>query len=305
MSSFENQNSCSFEEIKVELEEIDETKFKNDVEFDSESEIEIVEKSEIKFNEGETTDICITAVRMLKAGAKPSMIYEAMRDEDGQPTVTRKDILNLGLRINFLEENASMEALIIGMKKRGYTVRHGRLKHLFFCHANSIRSARRFSEVVLVDATYKTNVYKLPFVNFVGIGNLGVNKLQTFRIAGAWISDESENSYIWVIKQLISLIFFDIIPLVFVTDNDAALTGAIRKFFPKTEYLLCTWHVLNNFKKNLRKYFDDDSFDEIIKVVDRLINLRDYDMLKLTINDYKKLASSSSNENEVIKYFER
>ncbi|CAG8549057.1 26278_t:CDS:2 [Gigaspora rosea] len=51
-------------------------------------------------------------VRMLKAGAKPSMIYEAIRDKNRAPTVTRKDISNIGLRINFSEETASIEALI-------------------------------------------------------------------------------------------------------------------------------------------------------------------------------------------------
>ncbi|CAG8731240.1 8930_t:CDS:2, partial [Gigaspora rosea] len=64
-----------------------------------------------------------TAVQMLKAGAKPSAIYEAIRDENGEPTATRRDILNLGSRIHISEENASMEALILGMEKRGYTVR--------------------------------------------------------------------------------------------------------------------------------------------------------------------------------------
>ncbi|CAG8840779.1 20010_t:CDS:1, partial [Racocetra persica] len=68
------------------------------------------------------------AVRMLKAGARPSMIYEAIRDEDGNPTATRKNISNLGLRINSLEETASMEALIIGMEKRGYIVRRENYK---------------------------------------------------------------------------------------------------------------------------------------------------------------------------------
>ncbi|CAG8803969.1 8517_t:CDS:2, partial [Cetraspora pellucida] len=253
------------------------------------------------------------AVRMLKAGASPSMIYEAIRDEDGNPTTTRKDISNLGLQINSLEETASMKALIIGMKKRGYIVRcenykgnvDSHLKHLFFCYSNSVTSARRFPEVVLIDATYKTNVYKLPFVNFVGIGNLGINKLQTFGIAGTWISDESENSYIWVIRQLISLVFFELSPLVFVTDNDATLTSAVRKIFSKADCLLCTWHILNNFKKNLRKHFDDDSFDEIIKTVDHLINVRDYDAFNSTITAYKKLASLSLNEENVIKYLER
>ncbi|CAG8580980.1 4346_t:CDS:2, partial [Cetraspora pellucida] len=62
-----------------------------------------------------------TAVKMLKAGAKPSMVYEAVRDEDGTPTVTRKDISNLSARIHSLEETASMGVLIMGMKDRGYT----------------------------------------------------------------------------------------------------------------------------------------------------------------------------------------
>ncbi|CAG8717152.1 18014_t:CDS:2, partial [Racocetra fulgida] len=107
-------------------------------------------------------------VRMLNAGGRPSLIYEAMRNEVGKPTVTRKEISNLGLQINFLEENASMEALIIGMEERGYTE--------IFCH---------------------------------------------------------------------------------------------------------------------------DSFDVIIKTVDRFINLKDCDALSLAISDYKNLAASSSNEDEL------
>ncbi|CAG8723834.1 16361_t:CDS:2, partial [Racocetra fulgida] len=98
-----------------------------------------------------------TAVRILKAGAKLSIVYEAIRDEDGNPTVTRKDIANLSLKINSFKETASMEALIIGMEERGYTVHHENHKE----------------KVVLIDATYKTNVYKLPFVNFVDVSNLG------------------------------------------------------------------------------------------------------------------------------------
>ncbi|CAG8772289.1 10808_t:CDS:10, partial [Gigaspora margarita] len=171
------------------------------------------------------------------------------KDENGAPTVSKKDISNIGLRINSSEETASMEALIVEMDERAYTVH----------------------QVVLIDATYKANVYMLPFINIIGISNLGVNKLQTFGIAGA------------------SLIFLDIFPFVFVTDNDAALIGALRKIFPK---------------KNLRKYFDDDSFDEIIKIIECFINLRDYNELNFAISDYHKLATSNSNTDEVIKYLE-
>ncbi|CAG8744828.1 19520_t:CDS:2 [Cetraspora pellucida] len=53
---------------------------------------------------------------MLKAEAKPSIFYEAVRDKDGTPTVTRKNISNLSTRIHSLEETASIEALIIDCK---------------------------------------------------------------------------------------------------------------------------------------------------------------------------------------------
>ncbi|CAG8785416.1 30737_t:CDS:2, partial [Gigaspora margarita] len=234
-----------------------------------------------------TQDAKCTAVQMLKAGAKPSMIYEAIRDENGEPTATRKDISNLGAQIYLSEENVSMEVLITNIEKRGYIVRR-----------------ENQEEVIQVDATYKMNVYKLPFINFVGISNIGINRLQTFGIAGAWISDESEKSYIWVVEKLFSLIFFDIVSPVFITDNDAVLIGALKKIFLQSEHLLCIWHVLNNFKKNLRKHFVDDSYNEIIKIIEKIIYSGDYKALNLAIALYETLASSL-NASEAIKYLDR
>ncbi|CAG8601231.1 6273_t:CDS:10 [Cetraspora pellucida] len=197
-------------------------------------------------------------------------------NEDITPTVTRKDISNLSTRIHSLEETASMEVLIMGMEDRGYTAWYRQIKHLFFCHEESVKNAKHFSKIVLINAIYKTN-----------------------------ISDKSEKSYTWIIEQFASLIFFDIFSYVFVTDNEAALINAIRKIFSRSEHLLCTWHVLNNFKKNLRKYFNNDSFDKIIKIVDSFIHSRDCEALDTAITAYNKLALLSLNENEVLKYFGR
>ncbi|CAG8709325.1 11951_t:CDS:2, partial [Ambispora leptoticha] len=68
-------------------------------------------------------------------------------------------------------------------------------------------------------------------------------------------------------------------PFVFITDNDAALIGALRRIFPKVEHILCSWHGF--------------------------INLRDYKELNFAISDYRKLATSSLNTEKVVKYFER
>ncbi|CAG8487532.1 15660_t:CDS:2, partial [Cetraspora pellucida] len=179
-----------------------------------------------------------------------------------QDYIIAKDILNTA------QEIAKCLGFAVIIKNSSCCHLHFQCKH----GSQPLTSARCFLEVVLIDVTYKTNVYKLPFVNFIGIGNLDINKLQTFSIASIWISDKLENSYIWVIQQLISLIFFELFPLVFVTDNNATLTSAVKKIILKTNCLLCTWYILNNFKKNLRKHFNNDSFNEIIKTVDHLIN---------------------------------
>ncbi|CAG8839990.1 22601_t:CDS:1, partial [Gigaspora margarita] len=56
-------------------------------------------------------------VQILKAGTKPSMIYEAIRDENREPTVTRRDISNLSAQIDLSKENVSMEILITNIEK--------------------------------------------------------------------------------------------------------------------------------------------------------------------------------------------
>ncbi|KAG0185426.1 hypothetical protein DFQ28_009374, partial [Apophysomyces sp. BC1034] len=42
----------------------------------------------------------------------------------------------------------------------------------------------------------------MPYVNIVGIGNVGTDKLKSFAVAGAWTSDETKNSYELVMIQL-------------------------------------------------------------------------------------------------------
>ncbi|CAG8665892.1 6387_t:CDS:2, partial [Racocetra fulgida] len=68
-----------------------------------------------------TRDAKCIAMQMLKVGTKLSMIYEAIRDENEESTMTRKDISNLGTQIYLTEENTSIEVLITNIEKRGDT----------------------------------------------------------------------------------------------------------------------------------------------------------------------------------------
>lgn len=47
-----------------------------------------------------------------------------------------------------------------------------RFGHLFFVHSEAMNTAAKCSEVLIVDATYSTNVSKFPMVSAVGVGNM-------------------------------------------------------------------------------------------------------------------------------------
>ncbi|CAG8708404.1 9258_t:CDS:2, partial [Racocetra fulgida] len=56
-----------------------------------------------------TQDATCMAVQMLKAGAKPNIIYEALRDENKEPIVTRRDISNLDQdNSNYIKNDLSL-----------------------------------------------------------------------------------------------------------------------------------------------------------------------------------------------------
>ena len=119
----------------------------------------------------------------------------------GGRVVTKRDIQNLRNLICPEQLTKTVLELISFFQERSYTVLYSYdeqtkvLKSLFFCHEHSIAKARRFSEVVTIDATYKTNILSMPLINVVGIGNTGDKALSSFLIACAYVSDEKASTY--------------------------------------------------------------------------------------------------------------
>ncbi|CAG8730377.1 3381_t:CDS:1, partial [Gigaspora rosea] len=63
-------------------------------------------------------------MQMIKARQNQVQFIRAIRDKNGEPIATRWDILNLSPYIHISEENAPMEALILDIEKREYTINH-------------------------------------------------------------------------------------------------------------------------------------------------------------------------------------
>ncbi len=59
---------------------------------------------------------------------------------------------------------------------------------LFFTHFQAIELAQAYPEVLLINCTYRTNCYNMPFIHFSGVTLTGKN----FSIGFGFLSAESE-----------------------------------------------------------------------------------------------------------------
>lgn len=54
-----------------------------------------------------------------------------------------------------------------------YLAKDGTMKSVFWADGKSKGAYAQFGEVLVFDVTYKTNIFKFPFVPFVGVNHHG------------------------------------------------------------------------------------------------------------------------------------
>ncbi|KAJ1381993.1 MULE transposase domain [Sesbania bispinosa] len=123
----------------------------------------------------------------------------------------------------------------------------GRLMCLFWCDGHSQLDYKVFGNVLAFDATYKKNKYHFPLVIFSGINHHN----QTTVFASGVIADETEETYVWLLEQLM-VAMKDKTPVSFITDGDLAMRNAIKRVFPNAHHRLCAWHLLRNANSNMK-----------------------------------------------------
>ncbi|KAK9148341.1 hypothetical protein Scep_007098 [Stephania cephalantha] len=134
---------------------------------------------------------------------------------------------------------------------------------LFWSHPDSIKLLRCFPSVILMDCTYKTNRYRMPLLEIVGITSTHL----TFSVGFAFLSSESHGNYVWALEKLRSILDGWPKPDVFVTDRDLALISAIEEVFPASSHLLCSWHINKVVLAKTKKMFGEN--DGFARFMDR------------------------------------
>ena len=108
-----------------------------------------------------------------------------------------------------------------------------------------------YHDVILNDNTAKTNRYQMPLSLFLAVDNNTRSRL----IAQALVSDETTESYKWILECTKKATMAE--PLVFVTDADPAMNAAIKQVYETTYPVHCIYHIGENLPKNTKSKLSD------------------------------------------------
>jgi len=102
-----------------------------------------------------------------------------------------------------------------------------------------------YGDILLVNATYRTNKYKLPLVIFSGFTYKGRNCIFDIGI----VNDEKETTYNWLFGQF--RLIHKVLPQIVGSDHDLAIASLMANAYKGIICLLCLWHIEQNLKKQL------------------------------------------------------
>jgi hypothetical protein len=84
--------------------------------------------------------------------------------------------------------------------------------------------------ILIIDATYKINYFRMPLLHVVGLTELGGR----FPVGFDFLSSEDNIEYKWAVRQISSMFEPGHRPHVTITNNEKALKAALADKFPDT-----------------------------------------------------------------------
>ncbi|CAN0885505.1 Protein FAR1-RELATED SEQUENCE 5 [Linum grandiflorum] len=103
-----------------------------------------------------------------------------------------------------------------------------------------------FGNSITFDTTFRMNKHYRPLALFVGFNN----HHQGVVFGSALLYDETIPSSMWLFRAFLRCMH-NKAPTTIFTDQDAAMANAIHQGSPKTFHVLCTFHIIQNARRNL------------------------------------------------------
>ncbi|KAH1241928.1 PKS-NRPS hybrid synthetase [Glycine max] len=198
---------------------------------------------------------------MTKSMVKPKYILLTLKEHNVNSCTTIKQIYNArsAYRSSIREADTEMQHLMKLLERDQYIHWH-RLKDevlvsdLFWCHPDAIKLCNACHLLFFIDSTYKTNRYRLPLLDFVGVTPTAM----TFSVGFAYLEVERVNNIVRALERFRDLFLRnDRLPIVIVTDRDLALMNVVKTVFPECTTLLCRFHINKNVKAKCKSLIGD------------------------------------------------
>lgn len=185
------------------------------------------------------------------------------QDNDIVEFATRKDLANFTqrLRMEELAGRTPIQWLFDEISKNDNHIyfckkdSNGRVEMLCIVPQSGLELWRRYPQLWMGDATYKTNRFNMPLFNLVG----ATPTKRTFQIAAVFMNGERKENFHWIFGKLLTLAEKEAIclPNLLITDREQALISALKAYqkFDKIPHILCQWHVYTNVLAKTKTHF--------------------------------------------------
>ncbi|KAJ1375375.1 MULE transposase domain [Sesbania bispinosa] len=147
---------------------------------------------------------------MTKNMVKPRNILLTLKDHNKDNVTTIKQIYNArqAFRSALRGPRTEFQNLMKLMDRDNYVYWHRRhedsdvVRDIVWTHPDAMKLLNIFHIVLIIDTTYKTNKYKLPLLEVVGVTSTEL----TFSVAFAYIEQEKTDNFMWVLEKIRSMI---------------------------------------------------------------------------------------------------
>ncbi|KAI3847456.1 hypothetical protein MKX03_001969 [Papaver bracteatum] len=195
------------------------------------------------------------------SGLRPRQVLHALKERSKENFLDIKTIYNRRTRLKLHGTGGSsvMQQVMKLSAQYHYMEWHRKdketceLKDIIWAHPESTLLAQCFPFMLMIDCTYKTNKFKIPFFHVAGVSSVGTS----FTVAYAFIEEETEEHFSWALTQLKSLYSPNNLPSVVLVNGELPLINAISIVFPGVDKLICPFHIVKTIEINCKNAFEN------------------------------------------------
>lgn len=235
----------------------------------------------------------------------PRNIINTLKERDPQNATEIKQVYNARYRskVTVRGSMTEMQHLIKCLEGKNYVYQYRTvgetscIQDIFFAHPKSVKLFNSFPSVLVMDCTYKTNRYKMPLFQIVGV----TSTMKTYTVCFALLKNEKRDNFTWALEACRGLLRSkDMSPSVIVTDRCTALMNSNAVVFPKSKQLVCTLHVRKNVKakaKTLCKVRETkevkaaDVVKRVMKAFDSVVFSSTEEEYLETVDEFNKICA--------------